>query len=49
MKILLAAILGSVLSSAFAQDYPAREIRSICNDCHASGMFTGVDIVHNQK
>ena len=21
----------------------------ICNDCHASGMFTGVDIVHNQK
>jgi tripartite-type tricarboxylate transporter receptor subunit TctC len=37
MRTLLAAILGTLLSNAFAQDYPAREIRSICNFAPGSG------------
>ncbi len=37
MKTLLAVFLTCLLSSAWAQEYPAREIRSICNFAPGSG------------
>src|SRR5919201_5043732 len=38
MKRIAAALLGAALSSAaFAQDYPTREIHSICNFAPGSG------------
>jgi tripartite-type tricarboxylate transporter receptor subunit TctC len=41
MKTLIALLLAAVASAAMAQDYPAREIRSICN----FGPGSGADIL----
>src|SRR5260370_25483621 len=37
LKILLGAVLALTAAAAVAQDYPAREIRSICNFTAGSG------------
>src|SRR3989442_3978987 len=37
LKILLGAVLALTAAAAAAQDYPAREIRSICNFSAGSG------------